>query len=76
MAAVRHRDRLVGQQKQPGQADRHRGPDHRGLRGVERSELKLNTMNRVHRNITPTSGAIQVNASMITMLMIDCGATR
>ena len=44
--------------------------------GVERSELKLNTTKRVHRNITPTSGAIQVKASMITMLMIDCGATR
>ena len=45
-------------------------------RGVERSELKLNTTNSVQRNITPTSGAMQVKASMIAMLTIDCGATK
>ena len=59
VAAVRHRDRLVGQQEQPGQADRHRGPDHRGLRAASNAAtLKLNTMNSVQRNNTPTSGAI------------------
>ena len=35
VAAVRHRDRLVGQQKQPGQAERHHGPGHAVCRGVD-----------------------------------------
>jgi len=31
MRLVRHRDRLVGQQKQRREAERHRGPGNRGL---------------------------------------------
>ena len=44
--------------------------------GVERSEPKLKTVNSVQRNITPTSGASQVNASMIATLMNSCGTTK
>ena len=42
VAAVRHRDRLVGQKEQPGQADRHRGPDHHRLPGrrAQRAEAE------------------------------------
>jgi hypothetical protein len=39
---VRHRDRLVGPQKQPDQADHHQGPGHGGLarRGAQRTEAE------------------------------------
>ena len=44
--------------------------------GVERSELKMNTTNSEHMNITPTSGAMYVKASKMIMLMIDWGTPR
>ena len=42
VTAMRHRDRLVGQKEQPGEADRHRRPDHHGLRGgrTQRTETE------------------------------------